>query len=383
MSLPAPSATAISEWLLAEAAHLPDMGVLVDALAHRLLDADVPVARVASMVETLHPRFVGAMRVWEPGSDMRLRRVTFDDPVIVAPDRKYTIDELQKTGRPFEIRLDDPAVDEYDLLPDLRAAGHTHYVLMPLRFRGDPLHGVSYSTKRPGGFSPEHRAVLDAILPALNAVMNVQSVHRMWGDVLRAYVGTEPAELILKGAIRRGDVRRIRAAMMMSDLRGFTVLANASDPETTVAAINAYLDRVVPQVVAAGGEVLKFMGDGVLAIFPVGDTRDERAACGAALAAANAALAAGKPGGPRLGMALHVGEAAYGNIGAGDRLDFTVIGRDVNLLARLEKLCGVTGEPLVMSAPFARCLDRNARELGTFDLKGFAAPQPAFAPAAR
>ncbi len=378
MSLPPPAATAISEWLLAEGAHMSDMGALVEALAGRLLAAGVPVARVASMVETLHPRFVGAMRVWEPGSDMRLRRVTFDDPVILAPDAKYTIDVLQQTGRAFEMHLDDPAVDEYDLLPALRAKGHTHYLLLPLRFRGDPLHGISYSTKRPGGFAPEHRAVFDAILPALNAVMNVQSVHRMWTDVLTAYVGAEPAGLILKGAIRRGDVRGIRAAMLMSDLRGFTALANASDPETTVAAINAYLDRVVPAVVARGGEVLKFIGDGVLAIFRVGETLDERAACAAALAAAQEALAAE---GPRLGMALHLGEAAYGNIGAGDRLDFTVIGRDVNLLARLEKLCGATGEPLVMSGAFANALGSGARPLGIFELKGFPEPQPAFAPA--
>jgi adenylate cyclase len=359
---------------------MSDMGALVAALAERLLAAGVPVARVASMVETLHPRFVGAMRVWEPGSDMRLRRVTFDDPVIVAPNVKYTIDELQKTGRAFDMRLDDPAADEYDLLPDLRAAGHTHYLLLPLRFRGDPLHGISFSTRQPGGFDRDQRALLDAILPALNAVMNVQSVHRMWGDVLRAYVGSEPADLILKGAIRRGDVRRIRAALLMSDLRGFTVLANAADPEATVAAINAYLDRVVPAVVAQGGEVLKFMGDGVLAIFPVNEARDERAACAAALAAAKAALAAGGADGPRLGMALHVGEAAYGNIGACDRLDFTVIGRDVNLLARLEKLCGATGEPVVMSAAFAAQAEGSPRALGTFDLKGFPVPQPAFAP---
>jgi adenylate cyclase len=358
MTLPERSATAISEWLLAEGAHLPDMGALVEALALRLLAADVPVARVASMVETLHPRFVGAMRVWEPGSDMRLRRATFDDPAILQTNVKFTIDALQETGRAFEMRLDDPAVDGYDLLPNLRASGHTHYVLLPLRFRGGPLHGISYSTKRPGGFAPEHRALLDAILPALNAVMNVQAVHRMWGDVLR-----------------------IRAAMLMSDLRGFTALADAADPEATVAAINAYLDRVVPPVVAAGGEVLKFMGDGVLAIFPVGESRDAAAACAAALGAAKAALASGAPEGPRLGMALHLGEAAYGNIGAGDRLDFTVIGRDVNLLARLEKLCGSLGEPLVLSGAFAGALGAPSRALGTFDLKGFAESQPAFAPA--
>ncbi|MBL8831801.1 MAG: hypothetical protein JNL71_05370, partial [Rhodospirillales bacterium] len=217
-------AVRVVDWLLSEAAHLPDMGVLVEKLAERLLAEDVPVARVASVMETLHPVFIGAMRVWEPGSDLRLRRVQHDDPLITAPTWKYASDIVQQTGDWFEMRLDDPAVDEYDLLPRLRDDGHTHYLLMPLRFRNEPVHGMSFSTRAPGGFAPEHRALLEAIRPALTAVTNIVSLHRMWGDILKAYVGNEPAELILKGAIRRGDVRRIRAALFVSDLRGFTVL---------------------------------------------------------------------------------------------------------------------------------------------------------------
>lgn len=372
-------AARVVDWLLSEAAHLPDMGVLIEQLAGRLLAEGVPVARVASLVETLHPRFVGAMRVWEQGGDMRLRRATFDDPVITQATKIFPIDEVQETGREFERYLDDPGIGKYDLLPRLAEEGHTHYLMMPLRFRSEPLHGISYSTRRPGGFSPAHVALLRAIRPALCAVMNIQGVHRMWSEILKAYVGSEPAELILKGAIRRGDVRRIRAALFVSDLRGFTVLANASDPETTVAAINAYLDRVVPALVAEGGEVLKFMGDGVLAIFPIADARDAKGACAAALAAATATLASDNGGG-RVGMALHVGEVAYGNIGAGDRLDFTIIGRDVNLLARIEKLCGVLDEPVVMSGDFAASLGVPARALGEFELKGFPGKVAVFAP---
>jgi adenylate cyclase len=373
-------ANRVIDWLLEEAAHLPDMGVLIEQLAGKLLAEGVPVARVASLVETLHPRFVGAMRVWEQGSDMRLRRATFDDPVITKATKIFPIDELQETGKPFERRLDDPDIGRYDLLPRLAADGHTHYLMMPLKFRDEPLHGISYSTREPGGFAPAHLALLRAICPALAAAMNIQSVHRMWGDILKAYVGTEPTGLILKGAIRRGDVKRIRAALFISDLRGFTVLANAGTPEATVAAINAYLDRVVPAIVDQGGEVLKFMGDGVLAIFPITDARDAKAACTAALAAAKATLASGDESGRRVGMALHVGEVAYGNIGAGDRLDFTIIGRDVNLLARIEKLCGVLDEPVVMSGAFAALVDGPMRALGEFELKGFAEKMDVHAP---
>ncbi len=376
-------ANRVIDWLLSDAAHLPDMGALVENLAERLLAEGVPVARVASVMETLHPVFIGAMRVWEPGSDLRLRRVQHDDPLVTAPTLKYASDIVQQTRDWFEMRLEGEAgkaADEFDLLPRLRDEGHTHYLLMPLRFRNEPVHGMSFSTRRPGGFASEHRALFEAIRPALTAAMNILAVHRMWGDILKAYVGTEPTELILKGAIRRGDVRRIRAALFVSDLRGFTVLANAGTPETTVAAINAYLDRVVPAIVAEGGEVLKFMGDGVLAIFPISETRDAKAACMAALAAATATLACDNCGGGRVGMALHVGEVAYGNIGAGDRLDFTIIGRDVNLLARIEKLCGVLDEPVVMSGDFAASLGTPARALGEFELKGFAGKIAVFAP---
>jgi len=368
----------LADWILAEIAHLPDMGVAVETLAERLLAAGLPVARVATMIETLHPRFIGAMRVWEPGSDMRLRRATFDDPAIVAATKIFPIDEVIDTGDWFERRLDAPDIDRYDLLPRLRDEGYTHYLLMPLKFRDEPTHGISFATKRAGGFTADDRALLEALRPALAAALNIQSVHRMWRDILAAYVGAEPAGRILKGAIRRGDVTRIRAALFLSDLRGFTRLANAADPETTVAAINAYLDRVVPPVVAGGGEVLKFMGDGVLAIFPIREGRDANAACAAALAAAQAALASAEGG--RVGVALHVGEVAYGNIGAADRLDFTIIGRDVNLLARIEKLCGALGEPLVMSDAFAACLPARGRALGEFELKGFEGRVAVFAP---
>ena len=373
-------AAEIIDWLLEEGAHLPDMGVLVEKLAGRLLAAGLPVARVATIFETLHPRFVGALRVWEASGETRMFRATFDDPRIFNTKKLFTIDVVQETGAWFDMHLDHPDVEKYDLLPELRDAGHTHYLLVPIKFRNEPLHGISLSTKKPGGFSADDVALLQAIRPTLSAVMNIQGVHRMWSEILKAYVGTEPGELILKGAIRRGDVRRIRAALFVSDLRGFTVLANASDPETTVAAINAYLDRIVPAIVAEGGEVLKFMGDGVLAIFPITEERDAKAACNAALAAANAALAAGTETSGRVGMALHVGEVAYGNIGAGDRLDFTIIGRDVNLLARIEKLCGELDEPVVMSAAFAKLVGGVARPLGTFELKGFAEPVAAFAP---
>jgi adenylate cyclase len=366
----------IADWLVADGPHLADMGEMLALLAEKLTQAGVPVARMATMVETLHPRFVGAMRVWEPGGDVRLRRATHDDPAIVAAPKKFTIDELQETGDWIDLKLDDPRVDNFDLLPRLRDEGHTHYMLMPVRFREGPLHGLSFSTKAAGGFTPDQQALIRSLEPAASAAMNILGTHVMWREVLKAYVGDVPGDLILRGAIRRADVRRVRAALFMSDMRGFTRLANTGTPEDTVAALDAYLDRVVPAVAQAGGEILKFIGDGVLAMVPIDGGRDESQACRAALAAARAAVA----GASNIGVALHVGEAAFGNIGAGDRLDFTIIGRDVNLLARIEKICGETGEAIAMSARFAARCGEGTREIARFVPKGFDESETVFAP---
>ena len=366
----------ISDWLIAEGPYVADMGALLSGLAERLLAAGIPVARMAAMIETLHPRFVGAMRVWEPGGDVRLRRATFDDPSITNAPKIFTIDLLQESGDWVDFRLDDPRIDEFDLLPRLAQEGHTHYLLMPIRFREGPLQGLSFSTKQPGGFTQAQCAAIRSLQPAVAIVMNVIATHIMWREVLKAFVGEVPGELILQGAIRRADVRRVEAALMMTDMRGFTRLANSSSPEETVAALNAYLDNVVPAIKAAGGEILKFIGDGVLATVPYAGAANAPAACAAALAAAQAIRQAA----PNVGIALHVGEVAFGNIGAGDRLDFTIIGRDVNLLARIEKICGEFHEDIVMSQAFAAQCGASARLVTRFVPKGFDGEEAVFAP---
>jgi adenylate cyclase len=368
---------AICDWLVAEGPHVADMGALLSGLAERLLAVEIPVARMATMIETLHPRFIGAMRVWEPDGDVKLRRLTFDDPAVVSAPKRFTIDELQETGDWVEFKLDDPRVADYDLLPRLAREGHTHYLLMPLRFREGPLQGMSFSTKQAGGFTAAQSRAIRTLQPSLALTANVIATHTMWREVLKAYVGEVPGDLILQGAIRRADVRRVEAALIMTDMRGFTRLANAGTPEATVAALNAYLDNVVPAIAAAGGEILKFIGDGVLATVPFRNAANAAAACAAALAAARAIRRADR----NVGIALHVGEVAFGNIGAGDRLDFTIIGRDVNLLARIEKICGQFHEDIAMSQAFAALCGTPARLITRFVPKGFDSEEAVFAPA--
>jgi adenylate cyclase len=204
--------------------------------------------------------------------------------------------------------------------------------------------------------------------------------------LLDAYVGHEAGERILAGRIRRGDCEAIEAAIWLSDMRGFTSLADTQPPRRLLALLNRYFDCQVPAVARHGGEILKFIGDGLLAIFPIGGNA---AACAAALQAACEARAQisaddelailGGGGHSRFGLALHLGEVLFGNIGGGNRLDFTCIGPAVNLAARIEQLARETGHSILISAEFARHCAPQPMSLGEFSLRGFGAPQAVFA----
>jgi adenylate cyclase len=223
------------------------------------------------------------------------------------------------------------------------------------------------------------------MLPAYAAVAESKALARFVNVMLRTYVGEEAGRLILDGQVRRGDVREITAALMLFDLRDFTEMSDRLAPHAVLRLLNSYFDCVIPPVHQNGGEVVEIMGDGVLAIFHQGPERGAADACGSALAAATAGLAAladrnRRHSGTQLqaGVALHYGKVGYGNIGSGDRLDFTVIGPDVNLTARIERLCRELDRSLIMSEVFAQTVDRPTWEIGHFELRGFAKMQRLF-----
>jgi adenylate cyclase len=207
-------------------------------------------------------------------------------------------------------------------------------------------------------------------------------------EVMRMYVGNEPHLRILSGDVRRGEVLRIRAAILFADMRDFTGLTSHLSEEAATALVNDYYDCIVPPIDERGGEVLKFMGDGILAIFRPGADADSEA-CLRAFAAARAGLLRvarrnlKRDGsvGFEVGIALHFGHAAYGNVGSGARLDYTVIGRDVNLASRIADLCATLGEHLILSDAFqGRLSEQELRNLGAFSLKGVDEAQTLFAP---
>jgi class 3 adenylate cyclase len=203
---------------------------------------------------------------------------------------------------------------------------------------------------------------------------------------LEAYLGRRSAARLLAGPLRRDIGETIQAALLFADLRGFTALSESNPPSAVISALNDWFDRIAGPVHAFGGEVLKFIGDGVLAIFPVGGTA--RDACDAALRAVSAARVGmahlddarrqqGLSPQP-FGVALHLGEIFWGNIGAADRLDFTAIGPAVNLVSRLEGLCRPLGKSVLVSGAFAAETGISLIPLGAHALRGIASPCPVF-----
>jgi adenylate cyclase len=277
---------------------------------------------------------------------------------------------------------------DYPVLAEFKAGGVTDYLVNPLTSTDGLIHVVSWSTTDLDGFSGANIQILESVEPLLARVAEIRALRRTVVTLLDTYVGHQSGERILAGRIRRGDTEAIRAAIWLSDLRGFTELADRLPGTTVIAVLNRYYDCQIPPILERGGEVLKLMGDGLLTIFPVANEAAEADVCSQALEAArdfrSRVGALKDPIGDgsierfRFGLALHIGELLYGNIGGGDRLDFTSIGPAVNLAARLEKVSAELGRSVLVSADFAKHCQGRLAPLGDFAFKGFAQRMNAF-----
>jgi adenylate cyclase len=273
-----------------------------------------------------------------------------------------------------------PAYDE------LEALGATAYLIQPLVFHGGRRTFISWTTDRPGGFGAALLAELEAVRPLLELRLELSAAYLATGSLLEVYLGRQASQRVLSGAFQRGGGTTIDAALWYCDMRGFTGLGDRLSPQTLVGVLDRYFEALAGPIAEQGGEILKFVGDALLAIFPVAEA-GTAAACGAALKAAEEALAkvpsveVPEGLGPlAIGIGLHLGQVMYGNIGARDRLDFTVIGGSVNEVARVEALCKDVGAPLLITAAFKGALERPERlvPVGRFQLRGVSAAQDIF-----
>ncbi len=372
------------DWLIDGARSAASPTEMMARTCERLVEAGLPLYRVGVFVRTLHPDVFGRSFVWRPGAAVEANSVDYH--ILESDEFKLSPVIINfREGLEVRARADDPRSERFPIIADLRGEGVTDYIALPLFFTDGSVHASSWTTKQPGGFTEEQLASLRSIVTPLARVIEIISLHRTASMLLDTYVGNRAGERILGGQIRRGHTETMHAAVWLSDLRGFTALSDRLPAETVVDILNQYFDCQVASIRAHGGEVLKYMGDGLLAVFPIDEyVGDAPQVCSRVLEAARESRASVSglryPIGDavehfRFGVALHVGHILYGNIGGGNRLDFTCIGPAINLAARLEKIASRLHRTVVASEGFAGICSGGWSDLGEFPIAGFAKAQ--------
>ncbi len=383
------AAADVVRWMLKEGRHNTHMREFGDEMCRRIVAAGIPLWRGFCVVSTLHPQVAATAYVWrrdELGAD---RRIASHERVQTPELIQSPFAEVRKSRRMLRRRLADPdCPEDYPFVPELRKQGGTDYAAMPMVCSGGQTNVISWATDRAGGFTDREIEALSEVAEALAIIVELQSTRRVARSLLNTYVGHRTGERVLSGAITRGSGEAIRAVIWICDLRGFTRLTDSAPRQEVIALLNDYFEIVAEAVIAEGGEVLKFIGDAMLAIFEIGENCAPAEPCRAALKAARGAASAmaarnlerAGRGEQQInfGLALHLGEVTYGNIGAKNRLDFTVIGPAVNHAARLEKLAAELGKNVVTSASFAAAVTEPLHSLGLHLLRGVSQPQEVF-----
>jgi adenylate cyclase len=372
----------LADWLVEMRRRRQRTTILFDGFCRCLLEMGIPVDRVTLHLPQLHPQIRARTYLWERESggavETGWQHGTETSSIYLDSPIRMVFETQEMIHCPIDPKADDQA---FPVLTDLAARGYRDYAVFPLVFSEGLPNSLTIATFGEDGFSKADFTVMESAIPYLAVLLELNHVHRMARDLLATYLGRQTGGEVLNGTIKRGDVRRIEAVLWACDLRNFTVLSQSMDLDDVIPLLNDYFDAVGAAIERHGGEILKFIGDALLAIFPVDDKPGSREkACEAALAAAADALDGVASTGRdiRCGIALHIGEAMYGNIGVSDRLDFTVIGPDVNLVSRLETIASETAPPIALSENFAAYCSRPLRSLGTRRFKGLEEPREVF-----
>jgi adenylate cyclase len=358
-------------------------------LCIRLQQAGIPVKRASLHVLINHPQWLGARIVWADG--MREAEILRTDHDVMGRSEYIGSPANEIHDGAGEVRENlerDPSPGRKHVVYDeMRAKGLTDYVAWPLYHTLGKRHMVTFATDQRGGFDDTQIAGLLNLLPVLALVSEIRVKNRLAQTLLETYVGSHAGELILAGATRRGSGTTVRAAIMICDLRDFTRISDNWPRDDVIDLLNGYFDAMSEPIAKHGGEILKFIGDGLLAIFPL----DKPSACADLLHAVTEARQAmvalneknGETGRAPLnyGIGVHVGDVMYGNIGSRTRLDFTVIGPAVNMASRLEALTKQLGKTVLLSRAFADFVkdDFDLERVGEYPVRGFNDPIELFA----
>ena len=376
-------------WLLRDAPHIESATALTESLAEEMLNAGISIWRLAVIIPTLHPQ-VNALtyRWWRKNGEATETQV----PHQVLSDPSYLNSPLVPIfegagGVRRRLDIKDPVLD-YGILEDLFEEGATDYVAMPMRFTDGQINVVTLASDRRGGFSTSDLGHIHEIITLLGRLYEVHAMRFRAASLLDTYLGRHAGERVLDGLIKRGDGENIEAIIWFCDLRDSTPLAESMSREDFLALLDSFFDAMAGAVIDHGGQVLRFIGDAALAIFPIdsscdqiqSDTLTPTQARANALAAADDAIARitvlnieradRSQTRIRFGIALHPGAVTYGNIGTENRLEFTVIGNAANTAARIESLCKSLERPLLVSAEFAKHFPERFESLGQQALRG-------------
>ena len=389
----------LSDWIAKELAE-PQPERFLESVCRRISEAGVPIGRCALLIRTPHPTLMGRTFIWQrdeqtrdkgqPGEEVS---VTFAPTAARHGDRFLLspVFAVFENGETVRRRIcDGEGIGEFGLIDDLAKQGATDYLAYPLPFLDGENHVLTWTCYTPGGFSDADIALLLSIRIPIARTAQIYALQWTAENLLSAYLGAGTGTEIMNGRHHLGDSERIHAVVSFLDLRGSVRLAEQYGTDRFLIELNRFFALTAQPVQEAGGEILRYIGDAFLAIFPIAKFGDERSACRTALEAAQKAAGAleaenavrGTTGDPpfECGIGLHIGEVLYGNIGTTERLEFTVIGATANEAARIESQCRDLGEPILVSRDFARHCPQNWRNLGRFSLKNVSREMTLMAP---
>lgn len=374
-------------WMMTEGRRSGDPDKVVSHFCTTLIEAGVPLWRVNIGQRFANPLLIAWGVVWTPDGaesyDVTHARMLTDGYIGSA------FEHILKHQRPLHksLRGLDPAHDHVSYL-EFAAEGGTDYYATLLDYGDGSQHGCTFATRAADGFAPAHLAMIEAAKPGLASAMEPITMRKSSRSLLRTYLGDGPSEAVWNGSIQRGERTTLEAVVMFSDLRGFTALSDAQGEEGILEALNGYFDVVVQSVEDEGGDVLKFMGDGILSIFAIPAPEDRADRCHQAARSARSVLRGlaglnrhrAEQGKPALGVGigLNAGEVSYGNIGSPGRLDFTVLGGAVNVASRIEGLTKSIGDRVLATAAVAGHAPGLFVSRGRHAVRGLKAPVELF-----
>ncbi len=390
------AAAALAAWISRAGLVAADGASFLGEFCIRARDAGLPLSHALMFGDTLHPIYEGRALRWQAEAGAA---TAFDyEPTEGERLERWQMSpfyRLLETGRTLlRVPIDAELAARFLWPHDLLADGATEYLACVTRFSADGVIGglecfySGWVTRAAGGFTEAQAAAVEALLPPLSMVMKSFALTRIARTLVETYLGRDAGQRVLGGRIARGAVERISTALWFSDLRDFTRIAEASPPDQLIPFLGEHAEVVIDAIHDAGGDVLKLMGDGTLAIFAASDPAE---ACRAALAAAERAIAAVATLGRRraasgltataLYLGLHFGDVFFGNIGSRERLDFTVVGPAVNEVSRIAAMCRSLDQPALFSTPFVSALGDDASRLvsvGRYALRGVGDAQHLF-----